>query len=222
MEESQVEESGENIADAAGHEVEAEQTQEADAVKEDMVPVTALQAERAQRQQLQEQMKMLQDHMQLLQANVQRAPQQESESSLADDDILTVGEAKKYISKMQQNYENSVEELRVQQKYPDYNETVSKYLPAVINKNPALRTTLQNDPNRYELAYFLAKNSDAYRESNKKSKKSAEAQRMVENSNRAGNLSSVGSAAPRSQVSAYKNMSDEEFRKIANKNLGYF
>jgi len=157
----------------------------------------------------------------LMQANQQQVPQEQS-GGLSDDDILTVGEAKKYLSQMQQNYQMSVEELRVQQKYQDYNEVVSTYLPEVINKNPALKSTLQNDPNKYELAYFLAKNSDSYRDANKRTKKSAEAQRMVENSKRAGNLSSVGSSAPKSQVTAYKHMSDEEFMKMANKNLGYF
>lgn len=216
---NQVEDTGEIMAsDAAGPEVGNEEVL-AD-VEQEMVPVTALQAERANRQQLQEQLKMLQDHVALIQANQSRAVPQES--TLADDDILTVGEAKKYLSQMQQNYQASVEELRVQQKYNDYNEVVSKYLPEVINKNPALKSTLQNDPNKYELAYFLAKNSDSYRDANKRTKKSAEAQRMVENSKRAGNLSSVGSTAPKSQVSAYKHMSDDEFMKMANKNLGYF
>lgn len=217
---NQVEDTGELMAsDAAGPEDAVVETQ-AEAQQE-MVPVSALQAERANRQQLQEQMKMLQDHIALIQAN-QKQAHTAPEPTLADDDILTVGEAKKYLSQMQQNYQMSVEELRVQQKYQDYNEVVSKYLPEVINKNPALKATLTNDPNRYELAYFFAKNSDSYRDANKRTKKSAEAQRIVENSNRAGNLSSVGSTAPKSQVSAYKHMSDEEFMKIANKNLGYF
>ena len=220
MEEYQVENTGETMAsDAAGHE-DGNEGVHADTAQE-MVPVSALQAERANRQQLQEQVKMLQDHVALVQANQRQAPQ-EPVSNLSDDDILTVGEAKKYISQMQQNYQMSVEELRAQQKYQDYNEVVSTYLPEVINKNPALKSTLQNDPNKYELAYFLAKNSESYRDANKRTKKSAEAQRMVDNSNRAGNLSSVGSTAPKSQVAAYKHMSDDEFMKMANKNLGYF
>jgi len=216
--EDQVENTGEEALGAAVPEGGNEEALASPA--EEMVPVSALQAERANRQQLQEQMKMLQDHVALVQANQSQAVPQES--ALSDDDILTVGEAKKYISQLQQNYQTSVEELRVQQKYQDYDEVVAKHLPEVINKNPALKSTLQNDPNKYELAYFLAKNSDSYRETNKRSKKSADAQRIVENSNRAGNLSSVGSPAPKSQVSAYKNMSDEEFRKLANKNRGAF
>ena len=216
----QVEKSGVDVADAAGPAVAETQQPEAE-VRQDSVPVAALQAERKERQQLQEQLKMLQDHVSLLHAN-QAAVQKQPENTLSDDDVLTVGEAKKFLSKMEQNYQMSVEELRVQQKYSDYNDVVSKYLPEVINKNPALKSTLQNDPNRYELAYFLAKNGDTYRDDNKKTKRSADAQRMVENSTKTGNLSSIGSNAPKSQVSTFKSMSDEDFMKFANKNLGYF
>lgn len=221
--EPEVIETGEITGAADPEAAVQEQPQAEQEHQPEMVPVTALQAERRERQQLQEQMKMLQDHVALMQSNQQpQAQNQEDSLGLADDDVLTVGEAKKFLGQMQQNYQSSVEELRVQQKYSDYNEVVNKYIPDVIAKNPALKTTLQNDANRYELAYFLAKNSDGYRNDHHERKKSADAQRIVENSKKAGNLSAVGSTAPQSQVNSYKNMSDEEFMKIANRNLGVF
>ena len=220
--EPQVAETGETVANAAGSEVVVQEQPQAD-VQPEMVPVTALQAERRERQQLQEQMKMLQDHVSLMQANQQQAaPKQDEYSGLSDDDVLTVGEAKKYIGKMQESYQSSVEELRVQQKYADYNEVVTKYLPDVVAKNPTLKTTLQNDPNRYELAYFLAKQSDSFRDTNREVKKSADAQRIVDNGQRPGSLSAIGGTSPQSQVSNIKNMSDADFMKMANKNLGHF
>jgi len=219
--EDPVAETGEMVVDAAGPEAVVQEQSQAEHTP-DMVPVTALQAERRERQQLQEQMKMLQDHVSLMQANQQQAPKQEDDLGLTDDDVLTVKEAKKLLGQVQQNYQSSVEELRVQQKYNDYNDVVTKYLPDVIAKNPALKATLQNDPNKYELAYFLAKNSDSYRDNKHEAKKSADAKRIVENGNRAGNLSAVGSTSPQSQVSNFRNMSDDDFMKMANKNLGRF
>lgn len=190
---------------------------------EEMVPLAALQAERRDRQQAQDQNKMLQDHLSLMQANqTPQAPKQDEYEGLSDDDVLTVGEAKKFLGKIENNYKTSVAELSAQQKYSDYNDVVTKYLPDVVKKNPALRTTLQNDENRYELAYFLAKNSDSYREATHEVKKSTEAQRIVENGQRPGSLSAVGSAAPQSQVSNIRNMSDDDFMKMANRNLGRF
>ena len=82
-----------------------------------------------------------------------------------------------------------------------------------------MKTTLQKSQD-YELAYFLAKNSDNYRKENKRSKKSADAQRIVENSQRAGTLSSMGATSPISQAKRYKDMSDAEFKQEVNKNLG--
>ena len=166
---------------------------------------------------------MLQDHVSLMQANQSEPAVKEPEmDGLQDDDVLTVREAKKFLGQIKTDYKTSVDELRVQQKYPDYNEIVTQYLPDVIKKNPALKTTLQKDDNRYELAYFLAKNSDNYRETNRAAKKSSDAQRIVENGQRAGSLSSVGMSAPQSKVSGIRNMSDADFMKMANKNLGRF
>jgi hypothetical protein len=214
---------GESVAVAAEPEAFAQDQSQAEQTP-DMVPVTALQAERRERQTLQEQNKLLQDHMSLMQANqqTQAAPKRDEMDSMDDDDVLTVGEAKKYLGKIQQNYQTSVEELRVQQKYTDYNEVVTKYLPEVVQKNPALSNTLKTDPNRYELAYYLAKNSDSYRGATAEVKKSTEAQRIIDNGQRAGSLSAVGSTSPQSQVSNFKNMTDSDFMKLHKKNLGHF
>ena len=74
----------------------------------DMVPVTALQAERRERQQLQEQNKLLQDHMSLMQANHQEAPKPDQYAGMSDDDVLTVGEAKKFLGNiLHVRYSNS-------------------------------------------------------------------------------------------------------------------
>jgi hypothetical protein len=202
--------------------VDAVQEQPGVEQQTEMVPVSALQAIRREKQQLQEQMKLMQDHVSLIQANQHNAAKADKMPELSDDDVLTVGEAKKYIGNMQKSYQDSVEELRIQQKYQDYNEVVGKYLPDVITKNPALKATLQNDPNRYELAYFLAKNSDVYRDEHKKAKKNSDAQRIVENGQKAGSLSSVGSTASKGYTGNYKSMSDDEFRKVAARNLGRF
>lgn len=220
---TQIVETGEVSTDAAGP-VDVAPEQPAAEQQPEMIPVAALQAERRERQQLQEQNKMLQDHMALMQSNqqTQAAPKQDEYAGLSDDDVLTVGEAKKFLGSMEQKNQATIAELRVQQKYADYNDVVTKYLPEVVSKNPSLAATLQSDPNKYELAYYLAKNSDSYRSTKHETKKSSDAQRIVENGQRAGNLSAVGSTSPQSVVSNIKNMSDADFMKMANRNMGRF
>lgn len=192
--------------------------------EEQNVPLSALQSERAQRQQLQDELKMIKDHIALLQSNQQSTPKEvpkDELDGLDDGDVLTVGEAKKFLSKMNKQYEISIEELKMTQKYPDYQEVITKYLPDVLKQNPGLKNSLQKTQD-YELAYYLAKNSDNYRGEKKKSQKSVDAQRIVENSQKAGSLSSMGQTSPISEAKRYKDMPDKEFKALVNRNLGTF
>lgn len=214
-----------NVEAAAQPQVETseaqhEQGSEQSGSQDQHVPLSALQSERAQRQQVQEELRMIKDHLALLQANQPQKSKPEDEfEGLDDADVMTVGEFKKMTSKLTNQFSMSIEELKMVQKYPDYQEVISKYLPEVIKNNPGLKNTLQKTQD-YELAYYLAKNSDTFRSENKRSKKNADAQRIVENSQKAGNLSSMGSTSPISQAKRYKDMSDVEFRTLVSKNLG--
>jgi len=193
--------------------------------QEEYVPLTALQAERRERQQMAEELKMLKDHFALMQqsqsSQAQAAPQ-EDPIGLADDEVMTVADFKKAITKIGSGFESELAELKVQRKYPDYEEVVSKHLPEVLAANPGLRDTLQRDPNRYELAYFLAKRSDGYSTAAKETKKSQDAERVVQNTQRTGSLSQVGHATAATPQVSYKNMSDADFMKQVQQNLGYF
>lgn len=209
---------GEQV-EAAAQPSQDENIQAAEATSEEMVPVSALQAERKQRQEMQNNLRMLQDHLELLKAN--QKPKQEEMSGLQEDDVLTVGEAKKYISSLQNNYEMSIEELRMQQRHADYNEVVSNYLPDVLKEDPELQEDIKRAKNPYKLAYKLAKQSDRYRQESLKQNKSEKAERILKNSERSGSLSSVGSTTPANTSKPWKEMTDAEFQKHVSRNLGY-
>lgn len=185
------------------------------------VPLDALQAERAERQKIQGEMQMLKEHLAIMQRQMQPSQQKDEIDRLADDDVLTVGEAKKFINKLDSQYQMTLKELRMTQKHKDYEHVVTKYLPEVLKQNPGLRSTLEQTQD-YELAYYLAKSSDAYKAEHKRSEKNADAERIVQNARMAGSLSSVGQTSPVSQAKQYRNMSDADFRKEVQKNLGYY
>jgi hypothetical protein len=190
--------------------------------EEQVVPLSALQAERRERQQLQENLKLMQDHMSLLQANNQKTQQSQDDfNGLSDNDVLTVGEAKKFMQQFSRQQELQVEELKMAQTHKDYDEVVRKYLPEVLKTDPDLRDVITNAPNPYKAAYYLAKRSDSYLQEQRKQSRSPEAKQAVQNLNRAGNLSSTGSTASSSAASIYKNMSDKEFAELAYRNRGY-
>lgn len=215
--------SGDNLEAAAPVATDNSEHETTEAQGGHDVHLDALKAERAERQKLQDELKLMRDHIMLMQSSQNSTNNQQKDEldSLADDDVLTVGEAKKFMSKLSNQYSTNIQELKMTQKYPDYSETVTKYLPEVIKQNPGLRDTLQKSQD-YELAYYLARNSDAYKAEHKKAKKNADAERIVQNANRAGSLSSVGQTSPISEAKRYKDMSDDDFKKQVQKNLGYF
>ena len=130
--------------EAVQQEVQAEQVVDQGSQRDATVPLAALQSERAQRQQLQDELRVIKDHIALMQVQQNRPPQQEKDDfeGLSDDDVMTVGEYKKLTGKYAQQFQTHLSELRMQQKYPDYQQVVTKYLPDVIKQNPGLRTTL--------------------------------------------------------------------------------
>ena len=189
------------------------------AQQEQSVPLSALQSERSKRQSVEDDLRMIKDHLALNQVRQSQPPPKNDFEGLEDGDVMTVGEFKKLSGSMANQFKMTIEELKMAQKNPDYQEVITKYLPDVLKQNPGLQSTLQKTQD-YELAYYLAKNSDSYRSENKRSKKSADAQRIVENANRAGSLSSTGSTSPISQAKRYKDMSDEDFKQAVARNLG--
>lgn len=228
--EENTQDSGESFdqvaADVSNEQIESHSEQslpEGSQVQEEQnVPLSALKSERAQRQQMQEELQVMKDNLRLMQSQQQsQTPKKDEWDGLSDDDVMTVGEYKKFIEKERNQMKVALTEVQMTQKYPDYREVVTKYLPDVIKSNPRLRDTLEQTQD-YELAYYLARNSDTYKEQNKKAKKNADAQRLVKNASKPGNLSSMGQNTPVSAVKSYKNMSDSDFMKQVNQNLGYF
>lgn len=218
-------ESGDHMEAAAPVETVGTEHQDREGDQENrQVPLDALQSVRAEKQNLQDELRMIKDNMSLMMAQQQQraAPEPKDEfEGISKDDVLTYGDLEKILSKKEQTYQTNIQELRMTQKYPDYQATVTKYLPEVLKQNPDLRQTLQQS-NDYELAYYLAKNSDAYKQQSGSAKKNADAERIVQNANRAGSLSSVGQTSPINEAKRYRDMSDKDFEAQAQKNLGYF
>jgi hypothetical protein len=204
------------------YQVAADHDQEPEAIIENKprtVPLDALQSERATRQRLEEENRLMKENLALLKAAQDRqpppAPPKNDLEEMNDDDILTVKEFKNLSTKMSNQFKSSLVEIQMAQKYPDYQEVITKYLPEVIKTNPNLRDTLQKTQD-YELAYYLAKNSEGYR--NSQTKVNPDAERILKNSQSSGGLSSVGASTPVSQAKRYKDMSNAEFESLMRRN----
>lgn len=189
--------------------------------QEQLVPVSALQAERRERQQLQDTVKMMQDHMQLLQSKAVPMQQNNNElNGLSDNDVLTIGEAKKFMNDFTRKQELAVEELKMTQVHPDYHEVVTKYLPDAIKNDRDLKDMIMSASNPYKAAYFIAKKSDSYMMDQRTQNRSPEAKQVHQNISRAGNLSQTGSVSASVPQTDYKRLSDNDFKALAARNRG--
>lgn len=186
---------------------------------EKLVPLAALESERSQRQQLQDEVRMIKDHLSLMQARPQQ-PAPVQEPTMQDDDVMTYGEFRKVAGQFESQIKGTLNELQMSKKHSDYDDVVRKYLPEVIREDPQIAETLRQTQD-FNLAYRLAKTSDGYRKDRKQQKRSTDAERILSNSEQSGNLSSVGGTTPISMAKRYKDMSDDNFRKEMAKNVGY-
>ncbi len=214
--------SGEQVSSAADSVAVATNDSAGSQQQEQYVPLSALQQERAQRQQQQEELRMIKDHLALLQSNQmrQQAQAQDEKGKMSKDDVITYGDLEQVLERKERQFKMTIEEMRMVQQYPDYQEVVTKYLPEVLKNNPALRNTLEQSQD-FNLAYYLAKNSESYKSSAKTQQRNADAERMVKNANQSGSLSAIGGTSPINNAKRYKEMSDADFKKEMAKNLGY-
>lgn len=192
---------------------------EPEAQSEKVVPLTALEAERSQRQQLQDELRMIKDHLALMQQgqNRQSEPQ---EPQYQDDDVMTFGDFKKAASKFQNEIKMTIGELQMVKRHPDYEEVVKKYLPDIVKNRPKIGQYLQQTQD-YEYAYEVAKSSQAYQRDHHQRQQNADAERLMQNSQKAGSLSSMGSTSPINMAKRYKDMNESDFRREVAKNMGY-
>lgn len=191
-----------------------------DQVEERQVPLAALESERAQRQSMQDELKLIKEHLSLMQTQRQIAPQEPQEPVHHDDDVMTFGEFRKVAGQFQNQIHGTLSELQMSKKHSDYDDVVRKYLPQVIKDDPSIAKSLQSTQD-FNLAYRLAKTSDAYRKDHHQVQRNADADRIISNSQQTGNLSSVGGTSPINMAKRYKDMSDKDFRKEMAKNVGY-
>jgi hypothetical protein len=214
----------EDIQNTPGEPVEAAApVQDNSNSQENVVPVHVVQSLRSENQHLKENMRLVSEHLELLKANqMQKSAPQDNFTALSDHDVLTVGDAKKVLGQIERKRQMEMEELKMSQTYTDYNDVIRNYLPKVLKEDPELRQEIENARNPYKMAYKLAKQSAEYVDEQRTKKKSEDAERIIANSQKTGSLSAVGTPSPITKASYFKAMSDDEFRKLMNKNSGRF
>ncbi len=174
----------------------AEQVEVVEEVQESVADATP---EPNPTQEIKEEIKLMRDHMDLMARNLQKPPEQ-SDDYRDPVEVLQQEVAKQRVQ---------IQEERVNRKYNDYEEVITKYLPLAIKDNPQLMNELRSTD--FETAYFVAKSSKAYIKDKAFAPKTKEAQKIVENSETIGSISGIGSATAGDATPNFAKMDDEEF-----------
>jgi len=110
--------------------------------------------------------------------------------------------------------------MRTKSERSDWDSMVTKNVPELTSKNPMFAEMIKNSSNPYEAAYLLAElNAKSARQEPETHNKASDAQRAISNMQKPKTLASAGGSSNLSTADYYATMSDEDFHKIAGKNL---
>ncbi len=154
------------------------------------------------------------------QPNIQTHEQNPLEG-LAEDDVLTVADAKKLASQIARQTamdivherEKKVAIEQVPNQYSDYQDVI-KYVDELVKENPALETAILNSPNPRLTAYQMIKSSHLYQKQQTSGTISPDAQRAINNSQKPISSQSVGTTSPLNDMQKYEKMTKDRAAEI--------
>jgi hypothetical protein len=127
-------------------------------------------------------------------------------------------------SRLKNEFQDQLAAVKTQAQHSDWNKMVTQHVPELTSKNPIFAEMINRASNPYEAAYLLA-------ELNAKSRAGVEppqpqsqqmsgyAQRAMQNAQKPQSLNTLGGNGQLSAADYYASMSDEDFHKIASKNM---
>lgn len=117
---------------------------------------------------------------------------------------------------LRNEFRDQMAAVQTKSQHTDWNNMVTQHVPQLTSKNPIFAEMIKNSSNPYEAAYLLA-------ELNAKSSsapiQSDNATRAIANAQKPQTINSIGGNGTLSSADYYAQMSDDDFMKIAGKNL---
>lgn len=169
--------------------------------------------------------------LEMLRVNTQRPPEQEVRprkmfDGMDETDVPNVKEIRHAWEQRESEYQTRIEELQVAQQHPDYAEVIEKFALPLVKEKPHLAEGIQGARNKALFAYELGKMAQQMQQAQQVApaepqvpQRSMDAKRIVENARKPGTLSQAGGQSVLSKADYYASMSDQEFMRMATKNL---
>lgn len=118
--------------------------------------------------------------------------------------------------KLRHEMKDAVAAMTTKAQRSDWNSMVTQHVPQLTSQNKLFAEMIQNASNPYEAAYLLAElNSKA----GQQQQTSSMGQRAMANAQKPQSLAVVGGHSQLSAADYYASMSDEDFMKVAARNL---
>lgn len=154
------------------------------------------------------------------------ASQKDAYSALDWDDSSDVRKAFETIRQENMSLRHEIKDaltaIETKTQRQDWNNMVTQHVPQLTSKNPIFAEMIQKVSNPYEAAYLLAElNAKATQTvpQHNYPQDNGNGQRALANAAKPQTLASVGGQGQLSAADYYASMSDEDFIKIASKNL---
>lgn len=154
-------------------------------------------------------------------------PQQQQSQGMTFDDAVDseslnkmnayYGQQAEQIAQQNRGYADRMEQMELHQRDPNWRDTVNKYLPSAVKKDPWIADKIRNSSTAWRDAYYYASKDDDCIRDKMAGQQNQDAQRMVNNATKPKTLGSTGAQA---NVGGYKDafkMSQEEFEDAKRK-----
>ena len=156
-------------------------------------------------------------------ANQQPEPNQDAFTALDWDDSRDVQKAFNAVRQenvqLRSEIKDALTAMETKSQRQDWNSMVTQHVPELTNKNPIFAEMIKNASNPYEAAYLLAELNARTKDSSSPQHSMSNGQRALNNAQKPTSLASVGGNGQLSSADYYASMSDEDFMKIASKNM---
>lgn len=122
--------------------------------------------------------------------------------------------------RLRDEFRDQLAAVQTKSQHSDWNNMVTEHVPQLTNKNPIFAEMIKNSSNPYEAAYLLAElNAKTQPQQPPQYQQSGDATRAIANAQKPQTINSVGGNGSLSSADYYASMSDEDFMKIAGRNL---
>jgi hypothetical protein len=119
--------------------------------------------------------------------------------------------------RLRDEFKDQLSAVQAKSQYSDWNNMVTKHVPELTSKNPIFAEMIKNASNPYEAAYLLAELNAKTQQ--QQTLPSDNAQRAIANAQKPQSINTIGGNGTLSSADYYASMSDEDFMKIAGRNL---